>query len=222
MNNLKCTRAARLVVLTIVMVAIPFCLRAQNRDPATPRRVTSKTVPAGVTATPLTPGEKFKMFALNASSPMSFLSAGISSGLSQASNDYPSWGQGGEGYGKRFGAAMADQASGEFFSRFVYPTMFHQDPRYYRSGEGSVGRRVGHVLGSALMTRSDDGSRAVNFSNILGNLSSGALSNTYYPDEDRGAALTFTRAGWGAVGGMANHLAAEFWPDVKRKMFGKK
>lgn len=147
-----------------------------------------------------------------------FAEVGIQAGISQAQNSFPDYGQGAEGFGRRYGAAFGDSVSSNFFSNFVYPVLLKEDPRYFRRGQGSVKRRIGYAFLQEFIGHTDQGKRSVNFSNILGALSAGGVSNLYYPEADRGFTLTMSRAGiallYGSIGGLLN----EFWPDIHRKL----
>lgn len=173
-------------------------------------------------ALPLTPGQKFHLFVKDAVDPFEFVAVGIEAGIGQASNEFPAYGQGAEGYGKRYGAALADGVSGEFFGNFFYPVLLKQDPRYFRLGEGSFKHRIGYSLTRALVCRKDSGGRTFNLSNVLGAISVGGVSNAYYPPADRGFGLTMSRAGIALIYGSASGLISEFWPDIQHKVLHKK
>jgi hypothetical protein len=189
----------------------------------THRTVTSfwPAVSAANTAGGLTPGQKFKLFGYNTVNPFPIASAAAIAGVSQARNSNPGYGQGGEGYGKRFGAAYANNASTQFFGTFLYPTLFRQDPRYFRKETGSAGSRIGYSLTRLFVTRTDSGRSAPNISLWLATASSAALSNTYYPAGNRSAGDAADRFGisFGTQAGF--NLLKEFWPDIKRKVFKK-
>ncbi|MFB3917359.1 MAG: hypothetical protein ACE14M_11555 [Terriglobales bacterium] len=170
-------------------------------------------------APPLTPKQKFVLSARQAVDPFEWVFVGIVAGVGQARNSYPEFGQGAEGYGKRYGAAMADQADTNFLSVFLYPTLLKQEPRYFRMGEGSFKHRLGYALKKEFVTRSDRGTRQFNWSSVLGALTAGAISNAYYPPRDRGFGSTMGRAGLGLMYGTLGGLGVEFWPDIQRKLF---
>lgn len=167
-------------------------------------------------ALPLTPRQKFRLFAKSAFDPFVFAEVGIQAGISQAQNSFPDYGQGAAGFARRYGAALGDSVSSNFFSNFIWPVLLKHDPRYFRSGQGSIKRRIGYSLAQEFIAHTDKGGRSFNFSNVLGAISAGGVSNLYYPESDRGFTLTMTRAGialtYGAVGGLLN----EFWPDIYR------
>lgn len=170
-------------------------------------------------APPLTTREKFHLMAKQITDPFTFVAAGAQAGLSQATNEFPGYGQGAAGYGKRYGAAFADQASGQFFSNFFYPSLFKEDPRYFRNGEGTVKHRIGYALAQEFVCRTDAGGRSFNWSSVLGAFTAGGLSNVYYPSTDRGLGLTMSRSGIALAYGSAGGLLQEFWPDIQRKVF---
>jgi hypothetical protein len=166
----------------------------------------------------LEPTEKLHLFVQNTLEPVTLLGAAYDSGISQAENDDPSFGQGGAGYGKRYGAALADQASDGFFHDFLFPVMFHQDPRYYRQLEGSPATRLGHALSHVFLARSDAGRGMFNFSEWLGGLSSVALSNSYHPGNRRGVQPAAVRMGLGVASDMGFDVLREFWPEIVHKL----
>lgn len=193
-------------------------------------------------AAPLTPREKFHLFSKSAFDPVSIGVVGLQAGLSQAENEFPAYGQGAAGYGKRFGAALADEVDSGFWSNYAYPVLLKEDPRYFRLGEGRFLRRIAYAVEQEFVCHTDKGGRSFNFSNVLGAFTSGAISNLYYPgntlirtipatptspaipvyENDRGVSLTLSRAsiavGYGTIGGLFD----EFWPDIQKKLFGKR
>jgi hypothetical protein len=171
---------------------------------------------------PLTKGQKFKLFLEDTYDPFEWIWSGAEAGFEQAAGEQKSYRQGAAGYAKRFGAAMADESTGEFFGTFLLPTVLRQDPRYFRKGEGSFSGRLGYALTRVAVTRSDSGKRQFNWSYIGGTLISGGLSNLYYPREDRGFGLTMSRSGIAILAAAGVAAGKEFWPDVERKLHKKK
>jgi hypothetical protein len=162
-------------------------------------------------AAPLTAKQKFALASRDTFDPVSLLGVGITAGIEQANNTYAGYGQGAAGYGKRFGAQFANGRSSDFLSHAVFPSLFHQDPRYYYQGSGSVKSRVIHAVSFAFVTRSDSGHPMPNYSYLLGDMCSGALSNLYYPQADRGANLVFTNAAIGLAGRAGATVFREFF-----------
>lgn len=170
----------------------------------------------------LTKGQKFDLMGRAYMTVFPYLSAGFQAGLSQAFNSFEGYGQGASGYGKRFGSALLDGADSAFFSNYFYPVLFKQDPRYFRLGEGSKKRRLWYTVEKEFLTKKDsDRTTTFSYSNVLGALTAGTISNAYYPQEERGFGLTMSRTavalGWGMVG----NFVLEFWPDVSRGLLHK-
>jgi hypothetical protein len=161
-------------------------------------------------AAPLNWKQKFSLTARNSFDPIAFIGVGLGAGIEQATNTYPGYGQGAAGYGKRYAARLADGRSSDFLTHAVFPALLHQDPRYYYQGSGSFTSRLMHALSSPFVTRSDSGRSVPNSSFLLGDISSAALSNLYYPRADRGASLVFTNAALGLAGRLGTNLIREF------------
>lgn len=140
-------------------------------------------------APPMMAKQKFKLTTRALIDPVSFLTVAGIAGAEQYKGVFPSYGSGIEGYGKRYGAALANRVTGDMLSRAVYPSIFHQDPRYFYKGKGSIRSRALYAMSAAVMARSDSGRWEPNYSNVLGNFSAGAISMLYYPQSDRGASL---------------------------------
>ena len=173
-------------------------------------------------AAPLSQKQKLHIALRTAIDPVSFGIAGFDAGFSQAENDFPGYGQGAQGYAKRFGASYADNFDGTLLGNAIFPILLKQDPRYFRRGTGSFSSRLFYSLSTTVWSKSDNGKWGPNYSNVLGNLAAGGISNLYYPASDRGAGLTFERGftvtAYGAFGGVFN----EFWPDIAKKIFKDK
>lgn len=161
-------------------------------------------------APPMQAKQKFQLSIRSLIDPMEFVAVGATAGYEQHAGIFPAYGTGAEGYAKRFGAAYANNFSAEFLANAVFPSMFHQDPRYFYKGQGSTGSRVLYALSSAVVARGDHGRREPNYSFILGSFAAGGISNLYYPEADRGAKLTLFN-GLADIGGHAGaDLLREF------------
>ncbi|MGA7222391.1 MAG: carboxypeptidase-like regulatory domain-containing protein [Candidatus Acidiferrales bacterium] len=161
-------------------------------------------------AAPLTTKQKFLFAVRGTFDPISMVGVGFGAGIEQATNAYAGYGQGAAGYAKRFAAKFADGRSSDFLTHAVFPSLFHQDPRYYYQGSGSFKSRLAHAVGSAFFARSDSGLNVPNYSYLLGDLGSAALSNLYYPKANRGASLVFTNAAVGLAGRIGGDILREF------------
>lgn len=163
-------------------------------------------------AAPLTWKQKFALATRGTFDPVALIGVGFAAGVEQANNSFAGYGQGAAGYGKRFAAKFADGRSSDYLTHAVFPTLLHQDPRYYYQGTGSVKSRLLHAVGSAFLTRSDSGRTQPNYSYVLGDMCSGALSNLYYPAANRGAHLVISTAAVGLAGRVGGNILREFLP----------
>ncbi len=158
--------------------------------------------------------DKFLLFVRGSYDPIIFLNSGFDAGLDQAHDEDHTFGQGMAGYGKRFAADYADQASFRFFKDFAYPTLFGEDPRYYRIGAGNSGKRLFHAIEHGFVAHSDNGNRMFNFSEWLGTASAVSLSNMYHPGNERGFAPSARGVGYNVVEDMGFDVLREFWPEI--------
>ena len=140
-------------------------------------------------AAPLPTKQKFRLAWKSVSDPVTILGAGALAGIYQAADEFPGYGQGAEGYGKRLGAAYADVFVGTFVGGAVFPTLFKQDPRYFYRGPDSSGSRWLYALGNAVICKGDNKKWQPNYSGILGAFASGGVSYLYYPASDRSLSL---------------------------------
>jgi len=154
-------------------------------------------------AAPLTTKQKFKLGWKSTADPVVFGFSGVVAGIEQADNAFSGYGQGAQGYGKRLGATYANVVSGTFIGSVMLPSVFKQDPRYFYKGTGSRKSRFLYAVANAVICKGDNGRWQPNYSNMLGSLAAGGLSNLYYPASNRsGVGLTFENALIG-IGGTA-------------------
>lgn len=171
----------------------------------------------GRTLCSFTPKDKFVLFVQDSVDPVTFLVSGFDAGLAQAENRDPTFGQGMAGYGKRYGAEFADQASFKFFKDFAYPSIFSEDPRYYRRMHGSGGRRLLHAASHVVVAHRDNGTEMFNFSEWLGTTSAVALSNLYHPGNQRGFAPAAEEVGLNIAVDLGLDVLREFLPEISHK-----
>jgi Carboxypeptidase regulatory-like domain len=161
-------------------------------------------------APPMLAKQKFQLSIRAIFDPVSFLGVAGVAGVQQYKNAFPAYGGGIEGYGKRYGAAFANDVSGTLLGRAVYPSMFHQDPRYFYKGKGSIRSRMLYAISAAVIARNDDGQWKPNYSLVLGSFSAAAISNLYYPASDRGASLVVFNGLASTGAHAASNLIREF------------
>jgi hypothetical protein len=167
---------------------------------------------------PLRPRQKLELFADQSIAPSRVLSSLAGSGIGQARDSLHGYGQGGEGYAKRFGSSMASAASDHFFGTFLLPSMLHDDPRYFVKLHAGLGGRVGYALSRLVVTRKDSGERAANWPGMIAPLLAESLANSYLPTNERTTGKTFQRYGWRLGLTAAGNLAKEYWPTIFRKL----
>jgi hypothetical protein len=169
---------------------------------------------------PLTPGEKFKIATQDAFDRGTVALAALFAGEAQLTNANPSFGQGAAGYGQYFAAAYGDLAIGDYMTEGIFPSLLHQDPRYFRRGEGSSWSRLRYACSQIFLTHGDSSKTQFNFSEIVGNSAAVAISNAYYVD-NRTAADAATKLGMQLGVDMASNVLKEFWPEIQRKFSRK-
>jgi hypothetical protein len=169
---------------------------------------------------PLRPAAKFKIAGQDAFDRGTIALAAVFAGESQLTNATPSFGQGVAGYARYLGTAHADFVIGDYMTEAIYPTLLHQDPRYFRRGTGSGLSRLGYAMGQIFWTHKDSGGTQFNYSEVLGNSTAVAISNAYYPD-NRTASDAVSKLGIQLSIDMASNVLKEFWPDVERKLSRK-
>ena len=172
----------------------------------------------GVVLCSLEPVDKFLLFLSDSGDPISVLSAGFNAGLDQAFNRDPSFGQGGLGYSKRLGANFAGETASRFFGDFLYPTIFSEDPRYYRMAHGNAGKRLLHAMSHTVVAHRDNGRLMFNYTEWLATGSSVALNNLYHPGNRPGVAPAARNGAFNMLQDMGFDVLREFWPEVARKL----
>jgi hypothetical protein len=160
-------------------------------------------------AVPLTKKLKFQMAYRVSIDPVSIVGAAALAGMNQA-GDTPNYRQGWGGYGQRFGAGYADGLTDILFGGAILPSLLHQDPRYFYQGTGTVKSRLVHALSNPFICRGDNGRLQPNVSSIGGDIISSAISNTYYPDSNRGLGLTMENVGLSTAERMVSSVVQEF------------
>ena len=162
-------------------------------------------------AAPLDARQKYQLAWRSSIDPVTFLLSGIFAGVEQTNDEFSGYGQGAEGYAKRFGANYTDGFVGTMIGGAMLPSLFRQDPRYFYKGTGTVRARTLYALANAVICKGDNGRWQFNYSGVLGSLAAGGISNLYYPASNRsGVALTFENAGLDTVENAVDDLFEEF------------
>jgi carboxypeptidase family protein len=161
-------------------------------------------------AVPLNSRQKFRLALKTSFDPVTFGLNGASAGIQQATNSFSGYGQGVQGYAKRYGASYADFVTGTFIGSAILPSLLKQDPRYFYKGTGSKRSRILYAIANAVICKGDNGNWQPNYSSMLGSVASAGISNSYYPAGNRGVALTFENALMETGENAAGNLLQEF------------
>jgi hypothetical protein len=196
----------------------PCSLRVPDTIPQS-----SRESPAGadvanlpLTYAPLSTRCKFTLFVKQTYSPYTFVSAAFQASLDQAQDQWPQYGGGIQGWGKRFGATLADTELRRFIQGYALSTILHQDPRYFPSHQRTLISRAWYAATRVAVTRNDNGDSVFNTSELLGALFASSLQNAYYPSDARNFGETINRFGGALSSDATGSLLREFTPDIKR------
>ncbi len=166
-------------------------------------------------AVPLTPGQKFDLSFHTIIDPYTVgLAFIVGGGFGELTDSHTGYGHGPEGFFKRVGASYLDNIDGNLIGNALLPVVLHQDPRYYRKGSGSVKSRIVYSALTTFICHGDNGRLQFNTSNVAGNFIAGAISNAYYPANERGVGLTLQNGVTVTLEGMAGAQILEFSPDL--------
>jgi hypothetical protein len=177
-----------------------------------------RTSPSLTNYEPVSAREKFVIAAQDSFDRGTVILAAAFAGEGQLTNSNKAFGQGAAGYGRYFGTSYADFVIGNFMTEAIYPSILHQDPRYFRRGTGSGWSRLKYAIGQTFWTHNDSGRTGFNYSEILGNATSVAISNAYYED-NRDASSAIGKLGTQIGVDMAANVLKEFSYDINRKFF---
>jgi hypothetical protein len=180
-------------------------------------------VSANTQLPPLSTRQKFSLASHDAILDYSsFTWAGVLAGQALLLNSDPELGHGAAGYGRYYWRTFADGVSGAYFTEAIVPALTHEDPRYYTLGHGGFWRRTRYSLSRTFVTKTDSGGMEFNWSEVGGNACVAALSNAYYPPQERGVGQTLRDWGTQMESAALNNIVKEFWPDIRRKILRQK
>ena len=202
-----------------------LCQQTDDPDEVSDKRIfwiipNFRTSPTLREYKPLTTGEKFTIARQDAFDRGTVALALLFAGEAQLNNSNPSFGHGVPGFARYFGTSYGDYLIGDFMTEGIYPTLLHQDPRYFRRGTGSVLSRLGYSAGQIFLTHGDSGRTQFNFSEVAGNSTAVAISMAYYP-ENRDVGDAVSKLGVQLGVDMAANILKEFAPDIGRKFHHK-
>lgn len=164
----------------------------------------------------LTKRQKLDHWVRRSYSPYTLAGVTFDATWAQMWGDWPQYGGGMQGWGKRFGATLADTETRTFFGQFLFPVIFHQDPRYFPSHKQGLIPRAWYAGTRVLITRRDGDGTTFNTSEFAAVLATAAVQNAYYPSRDKGFTETMGRFVGGVGSDVTSNLLREFWPDIKK------
>jgi hypothetical protein len=165
---------------------------------------------------------KFLLSAKTMTDPVTVSFLGAIALMGQARNSDSTYGQGLQGYAKRYATVYADTGIGTLMTTSVFPTLLHQDPRYFQLGTGSKLHRLVYSVSRIVLTRSDSGEPQFNYSEVLGNAAAAGIANTYHPANQRTVGNTVGVWGNQIMLNALCNVAKEFWPDIRSKLRNQK
>ena len=178
-------------------------------------------VQSNANAAPMTSKQKYQLFFKSSTDWYVFAITAIDGEISLLGKEYPSYGEGVEGFAKYWGAAYADTFDGNLWGNAILTSWWHEDPRYYRMGHGKFFKRAGYSALTTVWCKRDKGTWGPNYANVAGNFIGGTISNLYYPSDDRGVELTLGRGASVTYEGTVGAEIAEFWPDITQHFMKK-
>jgi hypothetical protein len=179
-----------------------------------------RTAPSLARYQPLTVEGKFKIAVQDSFDPGAFVLTGMIAGEAQLAHSTPSFGQESSGYLRYYGTTYGNMAIGNFMREAIYPSLLHEDPRYFRRGTGSAWSRVGYAVRQIFWTHTDGGGSTFNFAEVLGGATAAAIGDAYYPGK-RTVGNAGSKLGIQLGVGTAGNILKEFWPDLSRKFVPK-
>jgi len=166
----------------------------------------------------LSPKEKFQLAVNNSVALSRIVAIGISAGFNQALDAPSGYGQGGSGYGKRYGSSLARSTSTQMFGTFALASALHQDPRFYFKDNLTIRESIVYAIDRVFFTRADDATQQLNWTGLLAPIATENLANTYQPEGDNGTSDAFRRYGYDLAWTAAANLAKQYWPKVSKRL----
>jgi hypothetical protein len=204
-----------------IVVGVPTGDSSESQEDA--RRNSDRLIPETLfgsashsTYSPLNSRDRLHAFLRHTCSPSALADTVLDAGRDQIHNDWPGYRHGFQGFGKRYGAVLADRTVNSFFGTFLLPSLLHEDPRYFRLGpQSSIWHRMGYALTRVGIARDASGRDTFNNSLLLSTILSNSLANAYYPRQQRGLTETINRTETSLLGHVQSNLSREFLPDIE-------
>jgi hypothetical protein len=160
---------------------------------------------------PMTNRERWVHYAYSVVQPQAILFPAFQAGLNQDRNTPHEWGQGAEGYGRRFASVYGEHLIGSTVGNAIAFGL-HEDNRYFKSRKTEIGRRLSYAITSVLLARHDDGSRFISYSAIGGGAAGAFISRTWQPQSTHSAGDAAVSFGYAIAERAGINVAREFSP----------
>jgi hypothetical protein len=209
----------KLLSLAVICPALLFAQGPLPADyPVAPIDDTSADTPstsASVNAVPapLTVRQKVNRRAWRLIEPVALINSAFGAGIEQWRDVPPQWGQGAEGFAKRFGSAEGYTAAHNGIA-LGFDVAFHLDPRYRRMPDGTVKQRIWNAVSQTILANKDSGGRMINVSEIAGNFGAGFVTNTWEPHGYNTTGDALVRGALGLAYHTGRNVMREFLPDL--------
>ncbi len=193
--------------------------QAVPRSKQQPKRILGmmpnyRAVSAGTIPPPPTLKQSFKIATQNSFDYSSFVFVGITSAIAYGQGSHKQLGDSASAFWGYYWRGFVDKTDGNYLVIFALPTLFHQDPRYYARGTGSIGKRALYAATRVLITPDYHGHNSFNASELVGRAMAQGISTTYYPSSDRTLGALATRWGYAIMRDACTNTFREFWPDI--------
>lgn len=176
----------------------------------------SQSIPGvAVQPVPLSGREKFRYYLRTIRGPASFGYTFAGSWINQAWDTVPDWGQGMEGYGKRFGSSYAQKVIKNSI-RLGLVEVMHEDPRYFASRRSGIWKRTVYAIGQTFISHKDSGGTRLAYSRFVSAFAASCVAHQWYPDTYHTTGDYLTGGGISVGLDVAKNVFSEFWPNVKK------
>lgn len=173
-----------------------------------------RAVSAGTIPPPPTPKQAFMIATKNSFDYSSFFFVGMTSALAEWTHAHPQLGQGMAGYGRYYWRGFVDKTDGNYLVIFAFPTILHQDPRYYAMGKGGFWKRAFYAASRVAVAKNYEGENVFNASEVVGRGTAQAISLAYYPSQTRTIGGFASKYAYAIGRDALTNAFREFWPDI--------
>ena len=207
-------------MILLLTLIVSTSARGETSE-AAPATETMSMSAGGADYSSMTPGEKLHHYLRSSTSPATISASVFSSGFKQATDSTPEWGQGMEGYGKRFASSIG-QKTIDRTVRYGLKIMLREDPRYFYSDREGIRPRTLHAIGETFVARKDSGGTRPNYTYFAALASGVCISRQWHPENDRSAEDYILSIAISIGIQSAKNVFTEFWPDIKKQYLKRK